>query len=496
MESGAPKCWGNNYWGQLGDGTATASSTPVDVSGVGSSVSAIGLAQATTCVVKAVSSGMCWGYGDFGTLGDGVYGSSIAVVDIYGYEGSKDVKASFKIAFSRDLDGNMEIYSMNGDGTSRRRLIDNPYNDIEPAWSPDGAKIAFASERTGNYEVFVMNADGSGQTNITNSPGSWDSHPSWSPDGSRIAFHSNRDGNMEIYAMNPDGSNQSRITNDAAFDGFPAWSPDGAQIAFESDRDGDHDIYTMDVDGSDVAIRTFPFTLSDESHPAWSPDGTKLAFDTNTNGSHFEVCHITLPGHSLNCPDIPGDQFEPAWKTDGSLIAYYSQTATDLGDIHTWTVGTLTSTQLTSGWTIDRSPDWRRVSGPGMDYDKDGCTDAKEAGPNQAVGGRRNPQRFWDFYDTPNASNVRDKAVASTDTNRVIQRFGANDSGPGTFNRTSDPLSAPNAFVSGAHRENYHPAFDRGPASGPNNWNLTAADGAIASADFNRALAQFGHNCA
>jgi hypothetical protein len=59
----------------------------------------------------------------------------------------------------------------------------------------------------------------------------------------------------------------------------------------------------------------------------------------------------------------------------------------------------------------------------------------------------------------------------------------------------SDPLSAPNAFVSGAHRENYHPAFDRGPVNGPNAWNLTAANGAIASTDVNAALAQFGHNC-
>ena len=108
---------------------------------------------------------------------------------------------------------------------------------------------------------------------------------------------------------------------------------------------------------------------------------------------------------------------------------------------------------------------------------------------------RRNPQRFWDFFDTPNASNVRDKAVASADFNRVLQRFGANDSGPGTFDRFSDPLSMPNAFASGQHRANYHPAFDRGPSSGPNAWNLTAANGALAATDFNAALAQFGHNC-
>jgi hypothetical protein len=130
------------------------------------------------------------------------------------------------------------------------------------------------------------------------------------------------------------------------------------------------------------------------------------------------------------------------------------------------------------------------------DTDRDGCADGDELTWKEGNGGRRNPQRFWDFFDTPNASNIRDKAVASADFNRVLQRFGATDTGPGTFDRFSDPLSAPNAWVSGAHRANYHPAFDRGPFSVPGqNWTLTAANGAIASTDFNSALQQFGHTC-
>jgi hypothetical protein len=132
------------------------------------------------------------------------------------------------------------------------------------------------------------------------------------------------------------------------------------------------------------------------------------------------------------------------------------------------------------------------------DGDSDGCPSKDEsltAAGSETFGGQRDPNLFWDFFDTPNASNVRDKAVAAVDFFRVLQRFGANDTGPGAFDRFSDPLSAPSAWVSGAHRENYHPAFDRGPSSGPNAWNLTAANGAIASTDFNAALSQFGHNC-
>jgi hypothetical protein len=152
---------------------------------------------------------------------------------------------------------------------------------------------------------------------------------------------------------------------------------------------------------------------------------------------------------------------------------------------------TMTSTATA---TSTPTPTPTKQPEPG-DTDQDGCSDQEENGLNEVEGGLRNYRFFWDFFDTPNAANARDKAVASADFNRVLQRFGANDTGPGDFNRSSDPLSAPNAWVSGAHRANYHPAFDRGPTSGPNTWNLTAADGAIASPDFNRALQQFGHNC-
>ena len=57
-------------------------------------------------------------------------------------------------------------------------------------------------------------------------------------------------------------------------------------------------------------------------------------------------------------------------------------------------------------------------------------------------------------------------------------------------NRTKGPYRAalPEAPADGS-------TFDRGPSSGPNPWSLTAADGAVASTDFNSVIQQFGHNC-
>jgi len=70
LTGGTIKCWGNNNIGQLGDGTTTDRTTPVDVSGITTATS-IALGGYHSCALLTGGAIKCWGYNNKGQLGDG-----------------------------------------------------------------------------------------------------------------------------------------------------------------------------------------------------------------------------------------------------------------------------------------------------------------------------------------------------------------------------------------------------------------------------------------
>lgn len=235
----------------------------------------------------------------------------------------------------------LEIFTMNADGSNRTQITFNELDDEDPAWSPDGRRIVFQRDLDPvrgqvNYDIFTMTASGAQERNITNDPDPFDVSPNWSPSGRRIAFASDRHGDVgdpdgdaevtEIYTVNTDGSHIHRLTSNTSFDGYPNWSPNGQRIAFQSDRDDAEpnqvEIYTMRDTGRDQ--RRLTFHAFPDYTPAWSPNGCKIAYfgfpDVTAEDpfANADIYTINVDGSDQkNLTNDPRFDFAPDWQPLG-----------------------------------------------------------------------------------------------------------------------------------------------------------------------------------
>jgi len=125
--TGAVKCWGENASGQLGDGTKVVRSTPVAVSGLGGRVAAVGANAFHTCVLMTTGSVQCWGWNRFGQLGDGTLIDRLTPVAVSGLSGVAGIATGEFHNCARTRAGALKCWGWNGqgqlgDGTMKRRL--------------------------------------------------------------------------------------------------------------------------------------------------------------------------------------------------------------------------------------------------------------------------------------------------------------------------------------------------------------------------------------
>jgi TolB protein len=115
--------------------------------------------------------------------------------------------------------------------------------DNFPLWSPRGDLIMFSRQVDGDYELYTIKPDGTSPKRLTFARGN-DAHSAWSPDGEFIIFATSRMGFKdevtytdapqpygELFVMRYDGTDVQQLTDNQWEDGTPAWQPNGARIS-------------------------------------------------------------------------------------------------------------------------------------------------------------------------------------------------------------------------------------------------------------------------
>ncbi|EFO20080.1 hypothetical protein LOAG_08407 [Loa loa] len=254
-----------------------------------------------------------------------------------------------KIVFTSLRSGDPEIWIMNSDGTEPKQLTDELGYDGGPFFSPDGSKIVFRASRPNTseeiqtykdllsynlvspleMELYTMNIDGSGLRKVTSLGGSnW--APFYMPDNRHIIFSSNFNetgghfGAFNLYMIDEAGGNVERVTfNEGGFDAFPMFDRTGQRFVWGSSRNGRsrselnlfiadwHDTYTMkignDIKKENLAIPNLQHTMMKKNYPTKMKRLTND--DINIAGSFsFDDKRVIYEGYGTHLYDATCEQ--------------------------------------------------------------------------------------------------------------------------------------------------------------------------------------------
>jgi Tol biopolymer transport system component len=206
-----------------------------------------------------------------------------------------------QLAFAAIRQGRPVIALINANSGNREREIELPNigEVFHPAWSPDGRQIAFSGLSGGQSDLFIVDVASGAVRKLTDDAFT-DLQPAFSPDSRRLVFSTDRfSSQLDVlefgdYELAVIDVASGRPTKLPVFEGArhisPQWARDGS-IYFIANPDGVPDVYRLASESGPAARVTRLMTgatgiTAASSALAVAADGSRLAVVVYRNGTY------------------------------------------------------------------------------------------------------------------------------------------------------------------------------------------------------------------
>jgi alpha-tubulin suppressor-like RCC1 family protein len=141
LGDGSVRCWGNNAFGQLGNGTIRSTASPVVVRGI-TSATAVTSGGNHTCALLTGGTVSCWGFNSTGQLGNGTKNESHVPVAVSGISNATAIAAGLAHTCALLATGTVRCWGLNlngqlGNGTTSNSSVPVQVSGITNATAID-----------------------------------------------------------------------------------------------------------------------------------------------------------------------------------------------------------------------------------------------------------------------------------------------------------------------------------------------------------------------
>jgi Tol biopolymer transport system component len=201
-----------------------------------------------------------------------------------------------------------DIWVINFEPGTSTRLTSDPADDLNPAWSPDGARIAFSSNRKGHRDIYMKPATSVGEEQLLVQSAEDKNVDDWSADGQYLAYDTNSAvewlHSFKEHKSMPLLHGQSIVVQVRFFPnrgGTPRW------IAYTSFDTGEPQVYVRSFSGAmSGSGGKWQISTNGGSEPHWLSDGKELFY---LNGNKLMAVDVDGDGESFRA-GIPKELFE------------------------------------------------------------------------------------------------------------------------------------------------------------------------------------------